>query len=277
MLIKEGIKLYSDLANITDQLFINEGTTTPREGTGSNYHAGSYIPRPGWRPVNTKEAGLLLTRNRNIDYRKSIYVGDIPGDLKESFLALGLYECTTFRDILPQFLKKENEVKSLSDQLQTYLRSFSSTNNFKFHKLTRGVPNRETVSGRFVKGQFIYIGLHIDQSRLFTPYTAHKSGNRISINLSRETRYLAFINLSLIQVMNMLREKVNLANTRVDAHNIDYLFFKHFPEYPVVKVGLKPYQYYVAPTDNFFHDASTLGNTEIDVTLVFTGVFDMPN
>jgi hypothetical protein len=274
MQLKKGIRLYSNLGDLASQVAINGGTMVPPESTGFYYLEGSYIPRASWRQPSDQEISLLLTQNKDADFRKSIFVGNIPPELKASFEELNLHACTTADQILPTFKEKEKEVKQINTRLHAFLRNFSSTGDYKFHRITRAMPNRETISYHYVRDKFIYVGLHIDQSRKFTPYTAHKSGNRISINLGRETRHLAFINLSMLQVMKMLRECTGLADTSIDCNNIGYLFFKHFPEYPVVKLALKPYQYYIAPTDNFFHDATTLGRNEIDITIVYTGLFD---
>jgi hypothetical protein len=276
MFIKRGIRLYSDLAGIADQITISDGTMLPPEDMGLYYLPGSYIPNPVWRKPDANETKALLS-DKKTDFRKSIFVGEIPDNLKKAFESLGLNECTSVDQIMPQFRAKEDEVKNLNEKLHAFLHTFTSTGNYKFHRITRAMPDRQTITCHYTPEKFIYIGLHIDRSRRFTPYTAHKSGNRISINLSKETRYLAFINLSLIQVINMVKEQVQLSNVKIDCHNIGHLFFKHYPTYPVVKIGVKPYQYYVAPTDNFFHDATTAGNKEIDVTIVYTGVFDMPN
>jgi hypothetical protein len=274
MQLKKGIRLYSDLSNIADQVAINGGTMLPTGSTGFYYLEGSYIPKASWRKPCDKEISLLLTQNKEADFRKSIFVGNIPPELKDSFQELNLHACTAVDQILPTFKEKEKEVKQINTRLHAFLSNFSSTGNYKFHRITRAMPNRETITCHYVREKFIYVGLHIDQSRKFTPYTAYKSGNRISINMGRETRHLAFINLSMLQVMKMIRECTGLSDTSIDSNNIGYQFFKHFPEYPVVKLALKPYQYYIAPTDNFFHDATTLGKNEIDVTIVYTGLFD---
>jgi hypothetical protein len=274
MQLKKGIRLYSDLDDIADQVTINEGTMVPPENTGLYYLDGSYIPKASWRKPCDKEISLLLTQNKDTDSRKSVFVGNIPAELKHSFEELNLHACTSLDQIKPAFANNEKEVKKISKNMHDFLRNCSSTGNYKFHRITRAMPNRETITCLYVRDKFIYVGLHIDQSRAFTPYTAYKSGNRISINLGQETRHLAFINLSMLQVLKMIRECTGLSDTSIDCNNIAYLFFKHFPEYPVVKLALKPYQYYIAPTDNFFHDATTLGNSQFDVTIVYTGLFD---
>lgn len=274
MYLKKGLHICSDLNTIAEQLAINNGTMPATIETGLNYHGGSYIPKREWRKLEFAEERILITDQKNTDFRRSIYIGDIPQNLKESFLSLGLQECTQLDQVYPKMKEDEEAVKTINQELDLFLQPFSSNKNYKFHRITRAMPNRETITCHYIDEEFIYIGLHIDQSKRFTPHTAHKSGNRISINLSKETRHLAFTNLSLIQVFNMVKEKTGLAGKEVNPDNIAHLFFKHYPDYPVIRIDQKPYQYYIAPTDNFFHDATTLGNKEIDITIVYTGVFD---
>lgn len=273
MELKKGIGLYSKLPGINEQLYINEGTIPATADTGLYYNPGSYIPRHGWRHLQPAESKLLISHVADdTDFSKSIYVGDIPGNLKTSFATLGLDQVKELDKVYPTLKENEGIVKQITDELDVFLRPLSANRNYKFHRITRAMPNRETITCHYIDEQFIYIGLHIDQSKRFTAHTAYKSGNRISINLSKENRFLAFINLSMRQVVNMLRDKMDVAEVNPD--NIAYHFFKHYPDYPTIKIEIKPYQYYIAPTDNFFHDATTLGNKEIDVTIVYTGVFD---
>ncbi|WP_149697762.1 hypothetical protein [Chitinophaga sp. CF418] len=273
MELKKGIGLYSKLPCINEQLYINEGTIPATADTGLYYHPGSYIPRHEWRHLQPAESKLLVSDTATeTDFSKSIYVGEIPENLKTSFATLGLDQVKELDKVYPTLKENESIVKQITEELETFLRPMSGSRNYKFHRITRAMPNRETITCHYIEEQFVYIGLHIDQSKRFTAQTAYKSGNRISINLSKENRWLAFINLSMRQVVNMLREKMDVSEVNPD--NIAYYFFKHYPDYPTIKIEIKPYQYYIAPTDNFFHDATTLGNKEIDVTIVYTGVFD---
>jgi hypothetical protein len=116
-----------------------------------------------------------------------------------------------------------------------------------------------------------YMGMHNDGTQEMRLYTAHKFGNRISINVGEETRSFLFVNLSMIQAANMLKKKVDVK--KINLSNIRSLFFEHFPGYPVIRVRQKPYQYYIAATNNFFHDGSTLGNTMLDINFVYFGSF----
>lgn len=274
MYLRKGLTLYSNLASIAEQLSINGGNVPATDATGLYYHPGSYIPTKEWRRLDLPETKLLLTKKPGADFSKRICVGEIPETLKSSFLALNLQACTQLDQVYPKIKENEEIVKVINKELDDFLRPFSTTKKYKFHRITRAMPNRETITCHYIDERFVYIGLHIDQSKHFTPHTAYKSGNRISINLSKETRYLVFINLTLIQVFNLIKERVDPSKTEINPDNIAYLFFTHYPDYPAVRIGVKPYQYYIAPTDNFFHDATTYGNHDIDITLVYTGLFD---
>jgi hypothetical protein len=70
-----------------------------------------------------------------------------------------------------------------------------------------------------------------------------------------------------------LKKKIDIKAHNINIGNISRYFFSHFPDYPVLRVQQKPYQYYIAPTDNCFHDGSTLGNSELDITLIYFGFF----
>ncbi|SDG75345.1 hypothetical protein SAMN04488062_10227 [Flavobacterium omnivorum] len=275
MNLKKGLKIHSDLPSISKQLFINDGTNPSNPESELNFLEGSYVPQHNWRSLNVKEERLLISNNTQLQYSKCISIGNISSRLKNIVEELNLKECSHPDEVQPKIMNKETIVKNLSKELDLFLNNFSSNKIYKFHRITRAMPKRETITCHYFNQEFIYIGLHIDQSRDFTIHSAHKSGNRMSINLSNETRSLIFINLSLIQVFNMIKEKINVAKTDINSSNIAYLFFKYYPDYPAVRLEQKPYQYYVAPTDNFFHDASTLNNTEIDITIVYTGVFDL--
>jgi len=81
--------------------------------------------------------------------------------------------------------------------------------------------------------------------------------------------------LRLSQVAELLVKEAGFAIEEINLDNIAYLFFKHFPEYPVVKLLQYPYEYYIAPTDNILHDGSTLGMKTQDVTLIYLGHFNL--
>ncbi|WP_445721844.1 hypothetical protein [Flavobacterium sp.] len=51
------------------------------------------------------------------------------------------------------------------------------------------------------------------------------------------------------------------------------MFFKYYPDYPVFKLKIKPFQYYIAPTDNYIHEGTTSRKNEIDISITYLGYF----
>lgn len=275
MKLKRGIRVFGNVKNLSSQLQINTGTREVLEHNGVQYFEDSYIPLQTWQTVPAPELKKLdATGKKFSHYSKNLYVGQIPKKIEDAFRLLNLDNCKSPDEVFPRFKAHKKDVKKINTVLHKFLEKCSSTGNFKFHKITRAMPDKETMTSFHVEGDFLHLGLHIDQSRHFTIHSAHKSGNRISINLGNETRSLIFTNLSMIQVYNMIREKVDVTTIELNPDTIAPHFFKLYPDYPVLKLDIKPYQYYIAPTDNFFHDASTMGTQQIDITIIYTGIFD---
>ncbi|MEM9546944.1 MAG: hypothetical protein AAGA77_13270 [Bacteroidota bacterium] len=277
MKLKRGLSIYSNLPAIEDQVAINGGSVSGKKNiSGFKYIKGAHIPKLDWRPLSQAEKDKLIATDSNIPYSKSLYIGDVPPKLKKVLQDMELDQCEKLEEINIKLTSGWDAVRAATDELDVVLSEISTKKDFYFHKITTAVPNKETVTYFNKRKQPRYIGLHIDKSRNFRIHTANKSQNRISINLSKETRYLVFLNLTLIQVYNMIKKKVDTTQVHIHPNNIVEYFFKYYPDYPVTRVAQKPYQYYVAPTDNFLHDGCTLGNKNIDVTLVYIGSFDMP-
>ena len=171
-------------------------------------------------------------------------------------------------------------VMDLNLSLDKFLNPMAGSKSYKLQCVLTNVPNIETTAHNVfdsVKGHKVedinYIGIHNDSMRKMSVFTAHKLENRISINIGAEPRYFLFVNLSIIQVYNMLLREAKLPKDEVNLFNLRRLFFEHFPDYPVVRVKLNPYQYYIAPTFNCFHDGATTGNKKLDITIIYFGFF----
>uniref|UniRef100_B8HRD8 Uncharacterized protein n=1 Tax=Cyanothece sp. (strain PCC 7425 / ATCC 29141) TaxID=395961 RepID=B8HRD8_CYAP4 len=122
-----------------------------------------------------------------------------------------------------------------------------------------------------------YVGLHLDSWDCLPLRRRHQSRNRICINLGREDRYFLLFNLTLMQMF----QKLGYSDQEVYKHyrgtNIGQEFMLRYPDYPVTRLKLAPGEAYIAPTDNMIHDASTLGQHYLDITLVFIGFFGLPD
>jgi hypothetical protein len=121
------------------------------------------------------------------------------------------------------------------------------------------------------------IGLHVDSFYREPLATRHLAPNRLCLNAGKEDRFLLFINLPLLEMRNIL-VRAGDTDPRVTGDSIDVgdVFMALFPDYPVLRLTIRPGEAYIAPTENVVHDSTTEGKTESDVTITLLGEFAPP-
>jgi len=286
--IKKGIGIHTRLPKGFDAIEINSGVIhhASHEGSQVNYEHFSfmplyideaYIPKRDWRPLKKEEIQLLTTVSDLKDHNH-IYLGEIPEKAKQYIKEIDFSTCKGREHVMQRFAEHKELTMALNTELSNFLTTISNDKPFKLHCITANLPNVEMVAcditrlpEDFTIPEKKYMGMHNDGTQFMTLHTTYKHGNRICINLGSETRYFLYINLSMIQVHNMLKEVTDIS--KVNVYNVAETFFKHFPDYPVIRMAQAPFQYYIAPTDNCFHDGSTLGNKELDINMVYFGNF----
>lgn len=286
--MKKGIGIHSRLSDSFDTMHINSGVIhhSKHQGDAVNYEQYSflplyideaYIPKRDWKSLNKEEKRVLNPHSNLKDYNH-IYLGELPQKAKELFRKIDFSNCKNREDVMACFAKDQGLTMALNTELNNFLSSISNNKPFHLHCITTNLPNVEMVAcditrlpENFTIEEKKYMGLHNDGTQYMTLHTTHKFGNRICINIGTETRYFLYMNLSMIQVYNLLKKKTDISKLTV--YNVAETFFKHYPDYPVIKIKQEPYQYYIAPTDNCFHDGSTLGNKELDINMVYFGNF----
>lgn len=257
----------------TDEVRFGEWAFVPQ------YEEDAYVTKRDWRKLTQQEIRCLQSNDNRKDHN-TIYVGDIPTKLRKQFEQFDLYECKNREEVLRKFRESPEKTHAMSKAMDEFLQPLSGGKPFHFHCLAANLPNIEMVAcdttsmpADHSELDKKYMGIHNDGTQYVTPYATHKLGNRLTINLGKDTRSFLFVNLSLTQALNMLKKKIDVVKHQIDIINISKYFFKYFPDYPVIKIRQKPYQYYIAPTDNCFHDGSTLGNKELDIIIVYFGAF----
>jgi hypothetical protein len=290
MQLKRGIFIHNQMPEGHDAISINSGTVfhTEQPAEMVNFRGYSYRPlyeeeayvvKRDWRSLMPGEVKCLEADDSRNDYN-TVYLGNIPEILKSRFEKLQLAGATSREEVMNKLKQNEDDTRKLNEAVNAFLQPLASNEPFLFHCLGINFPNIEMVAcdttqlpPGYHPQDVRYIGIHNDGTAKMTIHTAHKFGNRISINLGKEPRSFLFVNLSMIQAFNMLKTKIDVKKAGVNIRNMPRFFFKHFPGYPVLRVQQKPYQYYIAPTDNCFHDGSTLGNSTLDITFVYFGAF----
>lgn len=290
MELKKGITFHSTSSDILDAISINSGiihhsekvTEKVKYGTLSFtplFEDNAFIPKRDWRKLNIKEMINLQSKGKRNDY-KTIYIGDIPENLRILFQKMNLGDCKSREDVIIKFKENIENTIRVSNATNDFLTAISEGNSFKFHYLGANLPNLEVVACdttvmplNYREEDKMYMGIHNDGTKFVSTHQLSKLGNRLTINLGKEERSFFFINLTLTQVLNMLKKKISIIDNEINIVNISKYFFKYFPDYPVIKIRQKPYQFYIAPTDNCFHDGSTYGSNELDIIIVYFGAF----
>ncbi|MBL7729065.1 MAG: hypothetical protein JNM68_15320 [Dinghuibacter sp.] len=290
MTLKKGLAVHNELPDGYHALTINSGTVfhthQPMEMVNFNgysyqpvYKDDAYAAKRDWRPLTPQEIQCLKAGRERRDF-DTIFLGEIPEQLQHRFKEMEITGCKSRQEVMECLRENPERTKTLNEALTAYLTPLAGNKPFHFHCLGINFPNIEMsacdttgLPANYHPKDVRYMGMHNDGTQEMTLYTAHKFGNRININLGQEARAFLFVNLSMIQAANLLKKEAGLPAAAINIANIPQLFFKHFPDYPVIRVKQKPYQYYIAPTDNCFHDGSSLGNTMLDISFVYFGSF----
>jgi hypothetical protein len=290
MEIKRGIMLYNQSGEGYDCISINSGVEhytnqdTSRVSYGDlscfpSFEEDAFVTKRNWRHLHDREIRIMAA-NRQCGEANTIYLGDIPENLKRLFQQLALEECRDRKEVFEKFRSRPELTVAINQATDNFLRSKSNGKPFRFHYLGSNLPNLRVVAcdttvmaANYREEDKKYMGMHNDGTRDVSPHRIHTLGNRLTINLGKETRSFLFMNLTMTQAFNMLAKKMDTSEHKIDIVNIARYFFMHFPDYPVIKINQKPYQYYIAPTDNCFHDGSTEGMTALDIIIVYFGAF----
>jgi len=116
------------------------------------------------------------------------------------------------------------------------------------------------------------IGLHIDRWDRLSVDELGQSSNRVSINLGPVDRHFIFLNQTASGMAAML-EQANL-QVAPDVGAIGAAFMSAFPDYPIVRLRLRPGEAYIAPTENILHDGNSAGVRDTNHYLSIRGRFD---
>jgi hypothetical protein len=231
-------------------------------------------PKRDWRKITDKEYKLIVTESHK-NPSSMVSIHSLPSKIINLFKKLDLASSIHNNDAHSKFAQKKDIASLLSEALDSYLNRYSIKGHAKLHALVVMPTSLETTSFYYSdKNPEVkeYLGIHLDTSTEFKVYNGRYAKNRILINLGAEDRYFLFVNLTVNQLYKKL-QTVKINTKKIDVGNLGESFFKAFPNYPILKITLKPYEFYIAPTDNCLHDGTTMDKTKNDVSISFLGNF----
>lgn len=275
-MFKEGVKtLFYDGVK-ESRLYFSRGITKIsglNRAYNQEFHLNSYIPQEPWSSLTEEMSTLLVSKKEsNFNFKEIISIIKIPSDVITLFKNLEFNKVKNYSCL--EKIKRQNadEYFEAMFSLDQYIFKYL-INDIKFDKLGVHVGKPNLFSATISKGK--YVGLHIDYWDELTFDKIDDATNRISVNLGKEDRFLIFVNLTIKQMFNKLRQYTSKSIEQYDSNSIVDDFFHYFPNYPILKVRQKPYEAYIAPTENIIHDGCTLGSSSTDVTLTTRGYFKL--
>ncbi len=238
------------------------------------YWTGAFVPKLPWRRPADDELDLLLGPVETAQPGRWIQVITIPEEvvgLFEDARAASknstdhkLREYTAGPECREGILRTVEYVRSLTWPEQPSIDRASV-----FFK----APGLPTTTPRNYPE---LLGLHIDSAYQDVPFEERDYVPvRISINLGLNDRFLLFVSASMGQIRQMLADRnfKYAMQSSIATHEFRTVFMSNFPDFPVVKVRIRPGEAYVAPTENIIHDGCTIGQTHFDVQFSACGHF----
>jgi hypothetical protein len=116
------------------------------------------------------------------------------------------------------------------------------------------------------------VGLHFDMWDRLAIDDLESGSNRVSVNLGPGDRYFIFLNQTAAGMATIL-DRTNVPFRR-DVHSIGAAFMSAFPDYPIVRLRLRPGDAYIATTENILHDGNSSDVAEINHYLSVRGRFE---
>jgi hypothetical protein len=271
-MLKHGVHIYAD--NTQDRLMISNGTAAcgNLEVEGLTYDEDAFWPGEWRKPV--EEELSVLTGNAVPHFSEDVGVVKLPPHIISLAETLGLKNMTGEADLVKLRQTQTETYMELSSALKKFIAGYTLSKE-KQHAIgwvVNNLPNRRTLTINRKTNR--YLGLHMDSWEAMTLSNLQHAPNRICINFGREPRYLLMVNLTMAQVYDMVEDSgINFNSIGQDKLTVN--FFKRFPEYPVIRIRVNPYEAYIAPTENMIHDGCTEGVSSVDVHYTFRGFINL--
>ncbi len=272
MPLHSGTKIFCQV-NTTDRVMLSAGTRRVEKVNGVVGKSPICIPHNEWRtPNKTEEKKLYLGFNESSSFQQ-INVVKLPNELINTLQKANIVACKTPEEVFAIAETAYWQTACLPPLID-YIQQFMTVEEEPYlHPFYIGQANLETVT----KDKYNeYTGLHLDSwEAADTLSERSKSRTRICFNLGLEPRYLLVLNLNLKQVFDISEIAQNTDFQTLIRNEYSYLweFLHDYPDYPITRIKIEPYEAYIAPTENMLHDGSTLGNSCPDIHLTFRSYF----
>lgn len=263
-----SVVLYSprySLCDIRDRICLSRGTCRADTlGTGAQrYVPDARIPLLDWRPATQEELSALWSVTAPSAHRG---VGIV------RLLSPQLIRLFENRDDIFQRADDGDTLKHpLVGLLLDIIRN-AGIRARQVHSARVGRDDPGLVTMTRAVDQDARVGLHFDMWDRLAVDDLESGSNRVSVNLGPSDRYFIFLNQTAAGMAAILnRENVPF---RRDVNSIGAAFMSAFPDYPIVRLRLRPGDAYIGPTENILHDGNSSDVVDMNHYLSIRGRFE---
>ncbi len=255
------------------RLWLSSGTQLACDNVPGRIHycEGAFMPQEPWREPTKEELTLLWAKEPPPSY-SGVGIVRLPPDILTLFADSGIASLTTPLKVAE--FKAQEKCRQALDKLIEYFKPFCLSDSPPVISGMGGrQPGLSTATIDNKRG--CRNGLHTDNWDGLPLTKKQDSTNRICVNLGLDSRYFLFLNLTEMEIFEMLgcRESdINKPWTR----QLTNEFMRRYPKYPVVKLRIAPGEAYIAPTENMIHDASTAEMKHLDIKVMMRGYYRIP-
>lgn len=191
-----------------------------------------------------KKYNLQIGDKNYTTKHNSIFINLLPDPITNIFKKFNLRGLENIDEIRKSLLNENQKLETLNNEISNLFNSFG-LKNIKTHSLTLREKGLLTTA----KNKTGFIGLHLDSSN-------NQPENlllRICMNLSSTPRH--FFIIPYYYSLGENPESIKM--------------FENFNNYKleIVRLTINPFEYYIAPTENFIHDGSTYWMETSDLSL----------
>jgi hypothetical protein len=279
-LLEPSVKIVFD-ENVfnEDRIWLSSGTEKVKDATLNKVSVpeNTYIPVRPWKKPSEEDLKVLFTHEEGENYGERLGIVQFDPEQLQKLYDNGLEEAKTEEDADKLIENPEfTEIfEPIVNQIGYYLRT---KDELMMYPITIRPANLLSLTYNSEINR--YFGMHLENWDEKPLAEKHEARNRICLNWGKNDRYFHFINLSYTAMAEKLglsgKELEEYASSENQAtYALAWKFMNTFPDYPVVRIKIKPGEAYIAPTENILHDASSEGSSELDISLPILGYFEI--
>lgn len=263
-MIKNEIKV-NLVTGDKNRLTKSNGSHMTTEINGTFCKEPIFVPKEPWVQLNQEDYDNLFVI-KNTKYN-DISLVKLPKYLTREFKGIRINNCINYYEI--NFIQQTKKWAQVIDKTLNYLSRWNLQNtSITPHLVYFGKPNLKNNTFNTLENE--YIGMHLDSWEGDPLDIRNNSRNRVCINLGKQSRYLLFYNISIKTMAEQIDFDIFKSN---DINSIYKNFAAKFPEVPIYRLKIEPFEAYIASTEFIIHDGSSWNSKSPDINLTFRGRF----